>query len=175
MNVAFTKKRIFVVLLLLIPVILNGCLSNDKEVLQIQTQAYNDELAFYQNTLKAISNCHSDIGEYETDSSVSAIRELLVQIDLIEKRYISSDFDEILPCEDAANFIKYNLDAVRLGKSAVDNIKKFYSQDRSSPDWSLSNWYSFVSDISNVYSNFTYASRKLESISNTLEQGNPIK
>ena len=58
---------------------------------------------------------------------------------------------------------------------AVDNIEKFYNQDRSSPDWSLSAWHSFVSDISNVDSNFTYASRKLDSISNTLEKGSPIK
>ena len=157
------------------PVILIDCQPNDKEVLQLQTQAYNDELEFYQSTLKAINNCHSDIGEYETASAVSAIRELSIQFELIEMRYTSTDFDKILPCEDAANFIKYNLDAVRLGKSAVDNIEKFYNQDRSSPDWSLSDWYSFVSDISNVYSNFTYASRKLDSISKTLEKGSPIK
>ena len=175
MNVVFTKKGIYVVFLLFIPVILNGCFSNDEEILQIQTQAYNDELAFYESTLKTIKNCQSDIGEDETDAAVSAIGQLSNQFELIEERYTSSDFDNILPCEDASDFVKYNLDAVRLGKSAVDNIEKFYNQDRSSQDWSLSDWHSFISDISNVYSNFTYASRKLESISNTLEKGLPIK
>ncbi len=82
-------------------------------------------MLFYQNALKAINNSYNDIGEYETDSSVPAVKELLVQFELIEKRYLSSNFDEIIPCQDATNFIKYNLDAVRLGKSAVDSINRF--------------------------------------------------
>ena len=99
----------------------------------------------------------------------------MIQLELIEERYLSSNFDEIVPCKDATNFIAYNLDAVRLGKSAMDNINKFYNQDSSSSNCSTSNWYSFVSDISNVYSNLNYAERKLDSIRNTLEQGVPIK
>lgn len=175
MNVNLIKKQIFIVILLFLFVILNGCLSNDKEIIQTQLQAYNDEKAFSQNALKTIYKNYTEIGEDETVESASAVKELEIQFKLIEERYTSSDFDEILPCKDAENFIKFQLDAVRLGKSAVENISKYYNQDSASPDWSSSDWYSYISDISNVYSNFTYSSKRLESIRSTLEKGEPIK
>ncbi|NLB32650.1 MAG: hypothetical protein GX818_02635 [Tissierellia bacterium] len=172
---SFNKKQMFILLLLFLLFILNGCMLKDKETYKTQIQAYEDEEAFYKNSLRVINKCFVDIGEDDTASSASAVKELSIQMKLIEERYLSSNFDEIVPCKDATNFIKFNLDAVRLGKSAVDNISKYYKQDKSSFDWSASNWYAYVSDISNVYSNFTYAAKKLETIRNNLEQEKPIK
>lgn len=171
----FTKKRVFLILLLSLSIFLNGCMLKDKEILQVETIAYNEELEFCQNVQKAINRSFAVIDQNETTLSSEAVRELSIQIELIDKRYSSSDFDEIIPCEYATDLIKHNLSAVRLGKSAVDNINKFYSQDKSSPNWSLSNWYAYVSDISNVYSCLNYSSRKLVSINEMLELGKPIK
>jgi hypothetical protein len=153
----------------------NGCFSKDKEVLRTQTIAYNEELEFCRNVQILINKDFAVIHQNETALSSEAVKELAVQIELIEKRYSSSDFDKIIPSQDASDLIKHNLSAVRLGKSAVDNINKFYSQDKSSPNWSLSNWYAYVSDISNVHSCLNYSSRKLASINKVLEQGKPIK
>lgn len=171
----FAKKRVFIILLLSLLIFLNGCISKDKEILQTQTKAYNEELDFYRNVQKEINQSFAVIDQNETILSSEAVKELSIQIELIEKRYSSSDFDEIIPCEYATDFIKHNLGAVRLGKSAIENINKYYSQDKSSPSWSLSNWYAYVSDISNVYSCLNYSSRKLVSINEMLELGKPIK
>ncbi len=169
------KKKIFTILLLSFLVSLNGCMSKDKEVLQIQTIAYNEELEFCRNVQKTINQSFAVIDQNETSLTSEAVKELAVQIELIEKRYSASDFDEIIPCKDARDFIKHNLGAVRLGKSAIDNISKYYDQDKSSPSWSMSNWYAYVSDISNVFSCLNYSSRKLVSINEMLESGKSIK
>lgn len=171
----FSNKRIFIILLLSSLIFMNGCLSKEKEVLQIQTIAYNEELEFNRNVQKAINQSFIVIDQNHTTLSSKAVNELAVQIELIEKRYSFSNFDEIIPCKDATDFIKHNLGAVRLGKSAIDNINKYYDQDKSSPSWSMSNWYAYVSDISNVLSCLNYTSRNLASINKVLEQGKPIK
>lgn len=169
------KKRIFIVLLLSLLIFLNGCMSKDKEVLQTQTLAYNEELEFYRNVQREINKSFAVIDQNKSASSSEAVKELATQIKLIEERYSISNFDEIIPCQDATDLIKHNINAVRLGKSAVENISKFYSQDKSSPNWSLSNWYGYVSDISNVHSCLNYSSRKLVSINKLLQLGKPIK
>lgn len=171
----FNKKANLIVFLLTIILVLNGCLSKDKELLLTQTEAYSYELEFNHNTFREINKNFILINKEKTEASLAAVEELSTQLDLIEKRYSSSDFAEILPCEDAKSFIYCNLDAVRLGKSAVNNINSYYLQDSSSTDWSMSGWYGYVSDISNMYSNLYYSSKRLESIENLLSKGKPIK
>lgn len=171
----FSKKVNLIVILLFITLILNGCLSKDKELLLSQTEAYSYELEFYQNTFREINKNFTLINKEKTEASLAAVEELSTQLDLIEKRYSSSDFDEILPCEYAESFIYCNLDAVRLGKSAVNNINEYYQQDSSSSDLSMSGWHGYVSNISNMYSNLYYSIKRLESIENLLSEGKPIK
>jgi hypothetical protein len=170
---SINKRIVFIFILLLITLI--GCSSSDSELMNTQIQAYNDELAFCQNALKVIDKYYSDISEYETTSSSTAAREIWVQFDLIEQRYSSSDFNNVVPCEDATMFINNMLEASIFGKSAIDSLNKFYSQDRSSSSWSSAEWKSFTADISDAYSYFTYASTNLESIRSILESGQPIK
>ncbi len=171
----YALRRIFIIFLLSLLVFMTGCLSKDKEVLQSQTTAYNEELEFCRNVQKAINKSFALIDRDRTASSSEAVKELALQIELIEKRYSSSDFDEIIPCQHATDLIKHNLNAVKLGKSAIDNINKYYSQEEFSTNLSLSNWYGYVSDISNVFSCLNYSSRKLVSINKVLESGKPIK